>query len=426
MTDNIPQLIGVSESIKQLQEELKQAGRSDAKVIITGESGVGKEVAARLIHRYSARQMRPFCAINCGGVPDSLLESELFGHVRGSFTGAYRDKPGLIEQAHGGTVFMDEVGEMSPRMQTMLLRFLENGEIQRVGADRRTGAVNVRVIAATNRVLLDRIAANQFREDLYYRLNVIHLVLAPLRSRREDIEPLLRYFIQKFCEQYRLAPPEISREALDALIELRLARERARTEERRRAVHRSRSRRRHPAAGPAVGRIRPVAPCRRLPAASTPLGFSASRPAGAAASAELFDRIVNRGESFWSAVYEPFMTRDLTRADVRVVVTAGLQQTRGQLQDAGRVLQHGAPGLQALPELSQEASMPHAVSAVSHQRDDALGAGVADRRVDLATPSADIRRLISPSNLEQVDARLTTKLSSFADRCCIRIRSCSP
>jgi len=217
---------------------------------------------------------------------------------------------------------------MSPRMQTMLLRFLENGEIQRVGADRRTAAVNVRVIAATNRVLLDRIAANQFREDLYYRLNVIHLVLAPLRSRREDIEPLLRHFIEKFCEQYRLAPPEISREALDALMSYDWP---GNVRKLKNVVERFIVRGRGdvilPQDLPSVNTASRVTAM--APAGSSAAGFPAGRPTGSAVSADLFDRIVNRGESFWSAVYEPFMTRDLTRADVRVVVTAGLQQTRG-------------------------------------------------------------------------------------------------
>src|SRR5436190_7554629 len=197
-TDLAGTVVVASDAMRRIDDELRQAARADAKVLITGESGVGKEIVARLIHRYSARSSRPFVAINCAGVPDSLLESELFGHVRGSFTGAYRDKPGLFEQAHGGTIFMDEVGEMSLRMQALLLRFLEDGDIHRVGADRRSGTVNVRVVAATNRVLLDRIAAGTFREDLYYRLNVIHLVIPPLRDRRDDIAPLLKHFLETF------------------------------------------------------------------------------------------------------------------------------------------------------------------------------------------------------------------------------------
>src|SRR5512138_2323412 len=177
----VPSFIGSSPAIRAVEEEAGYAARSDAKVLLTGESGVGKEVVARLIHRDSARRNATFVTINCAGLPDTLLESELFGHVRGSFTGAYRDRPGLLETADRGTVFMDEVGEMSIRMQALLLRFLESGEVQRVGADRTQGRVDVRVIAATNRNLVDRIASKEFREDLYYRLNVIQLYIPPLR-----------------------------------------------------------------------------------------------------------------------------------------------------------------------------------------------------------------------------------------------------
>jgi transcriptional regulator with GAF, ATPase, and Fis domain len=146
-------LIGRSNAIRAIDEEIDRAARSDAKVLITGETGVGKEVVSRLIHYRSSRASAPLVTLNCAGLPDSLLESELFGHVRGSFTGAYRDKPGLLEMAPNGTVFLDEVGEMSTRMQVVPLRFLESGEIQRVGAGRSHMRVNVRLIAATNRDL---------------------------------------------------------------------------------------------------------------------------------------------------------------------------------------------------------------------------------------------------------------------------------
>src|SRR5690242_3867345 len=151
-------LIGKSDAIKALETDIDCAARSDAKVLITGETGVGKEVAAQLIHHRSARSSAAVVTVNCAGLPDSLLESELFGHVRGSFTGAYRDKPGLLEMAPNGTVFLDEVGEMTMRMQAMMLRFLETGEIQRVGADRSHARVNVRLITATNRDLTSQIA----------------------------------------------------------------------------------------------------------------------------------------------------------------------------------------------------------------------------------------------------------------------------
>ena len=189
-------LIGTSQVTRQLESEINDAARSDAKVLLTGESGVGKEVVARLIHQQSRRRNVKLVALNCAAVPDSLLESELFGHVRGSFTGAYRDKPGLLELANSGTIFLDEIGETSLRMQALMLRFLENGEIWRIGADRVQATTDVRVIAATNRDLAERIEQREFRADLYYRLNVLHIKIPPLRERRDEIPLFLDHFLR--------------------------------------------------------------------------------------------------------------------------------------------------------------------------------------------------------------------------------------
>src|SRR4051812_20588326 len=155
-------LIGTSSQIVALSEEIDRVARSDAKVLITGESGVGKEVVARAVHSKSARSHKIFVPVNCAGLPETLLESELFGHVKGSFTGAYRDKPGKLELADSGTIFLDEIGEMTLRMQGLLLRFLETGELQKVGADTSAGRVNTRVVAATNRDLRELIQLGQF------------------------------------------------------------------------------------------------------------------------------------------------------------------------------------------------------------------------------------------------------------------------
>jgi transcriptional regulator with GAF, ATPase, and Fis domain len=190
----------------------------DAKVLITGESGSGKELVAQAIHNESSRADKAFVAVNCAGLPETLLESELFGHVRGSFTGAYRDKLGKLEMADSGTVFLDEIGEMTLRMQGLLLRFLETGELQKVGADHVTRRVNVRVVAATNRNLRDMIGQGLFREDLFYRLNVVPLHVPPLRERRVEIPALATHYLQKWAHENGKGDLRIAEETMEYLV----------------------------------------------------------------------------------------------------------------------------------------------------------------------------------------------------------------
>jgi DNA-binding NtrC family response regulator len=190
----------------------------DSSVLITGESGVGKEIVARLIHNRSGRSKGPFLAINCGALPESLLDSELFGHKAGAFTGATADHAGLFESAGGGTLFLDEIGEISHNMQVKLLRVLQEREIRRVG-ESRTRPINVRVLAATNRDLAARMASGAFREDLYYRLRVVEVAIPPLRERREDVLPLARFFVDRLRNKLKLPALRLSAESIRYLID---------------------------------------------------------------------------------------------------------------------------------------------------------------------------------------------------------------
>ena len=315
-------LVGASAAILALQEEIHYASRCDAKVLITGESGAGKEIVARLIHDASLRRRSPLVTVNCAALTETLLETELFGHVRGSFTGAYRDRVGVLEQAHRGTVFMDEVGETTPRMQGLLLRFLETGEIQRVGSDQVQNRVDVRVIAATNRNLLENVAAKTFREDLYYRLNVIHLRVAPLRERKEDVPLLLNHFLEMFARQYGVETPRISAAALETLVEHPWpgnVRELKNIVERIVIRHQS---------GEVDRADLPLEVLRSAPAAAVAMAAPAPK-ASRAVSETLFDQMVSGRQSFWSVVYAPFISRDLTRDDLRAIIRKGLEQTSG-------------------------------------------------------------------------------------------------
>jgi DNA-binding NtrC family response regulator len=313
------QLVGHSPAIREIQLEIECAGRTDAKTLITGESGVGKEVVANLIHHESRRRFAPFVAINCAGIPDSLLESELFGHVRGSFTDAHRDKKGWLDQAQGGTIFLDEIGEMSARMQAVLLRFLESGEIQRVGADRPHAIAAVRVIAATNRDLTARIVEKQFREDLYYRLNVIRIAIPPLRERKEDVQPLLNFFVRMASESHKIPAPILHDDTIARLVQYSWpgnVRELKNVVER--LVVRARS-----------GTILPGDLSKEVLVAVSPSIAPAAVVSGKSTADRLYEQMTIEGESFWSVVCEPFMSRDITRDDLRAVITKGLEQTKG-------------------------------------------------------------------------------------------------
>jgi transcriptional regulator with PAS, ATPase and Fis domain len=286
-------------------------------------------------------------AVNCAGIPETLLESELFGHVKGSFTGAYRDKPGKLEMADDGTIFLDEIGEMTLRMQGLLLRFLETGEIQKVGAERVGAATNVRVIAATNRNLRDLIAQGQFREDLFYRLNVIHIVVPPLRERKEDIPALVQHFLNRYANgtgpavtgngvngnghanganghgssdvnsRYYIVR-EIAPDAMATLCaypwpgnvrELENVIERLVVTGRREVIQAD-------DLGPELRTIGSV-------------GGRPRKERRRTLADELYKKLIEERESFWTSVYPLYMNREITRSNVRDLVHKGLEEARG-------------------------------------------------------------------------------------------------
>jgi transcriptional regulator with PAS, ATPase and Fis domain len=299
--------------MKELLSMADRAAKSPAKILITGESGVGKDLVARHVHIQSSRSGAPYVAVNCAGLTETLLESELFGHVKGSFTGAFRDKRGKIQLAHRGILFLDEVGEMSLRMQALLLRFLENGEIQAVGSDSPQTHVDVRVLAATNRNLAELVAAGQFREDLYYRLCVIHLRVPALRDRPEDVLALMKQVLGRAERNLTLTDAAVRsflayrwpgnvRELLNVLEQL---------------VWLSPT---------GVVDVEHLPPALR----SSPQLLAPRADRRRQAADDLYDALVKQRSSFWEYVYPMFLARDITRHDLRELVRRGLQESRGR------------------------------------------------------------------------------------------------
>jgi Nif-specific regulatory protein len=213
----LPDIVGSSPAMREVYRLTRMAAPSNASVLLIGETGTGKEVIAKALHKRSQRATGPYIRVNCGALHENLLESELFGHVKGAFTGAVENKTGRFEAAHGGTIFLDEISSMSAKLQVKLLRVLQEREFERVG-DSKTIRVDVRVVAATNESLEEEIEAGRFREDLYFRLNVVPIPLPPLRERRDDIVPLAQFFLKRYGEQNRRDVPDLSPELAKALL----------------------------------------------------------------------------------------------------------------------------------------------------------------------------------------------------------------
>ncbi|MBK8723477.1 MAG: sigma-54-dependent Fis family transcriptional regulator [Saprospiraceae bacterium] len=210
--NKVQEIVGGSSAINKVKKEIDKVAPMDARVLITGPNGTGKELVARWVHAKSNRANRPLVEVNCAAIPSELIESELFGHMKGSFTGAVKDHPGKFEQAHGGTIFLDEIGDMSLSAQAKVLRALQEKKISRVGGDKEID-VDVRVIAATNKDLLHEIELGNFREDLYYRLAVVLIEVPALSKRKDDIPSLVEHFIKQICDEYGTAPVKVTKEA---------------------------------------------------------------------------------------------------------------------------------------------------------------------------------------------------------------------
>jgi DNA-binding NtrC family response regulator len=381
-----PLLLGRSAAIAAVRADIEATARTDAKVLITGETGVGKEVVARSIHLLSARRDRAFIAVNCSGIPETLLESELFGHTRGSFTGAYRDKVGLARQAERGTLFLDELGEMSLRMQAVVLRFAETGEVQPVGADSPAGRANVRLITATNRDLRAQIAAGAFREDLYYRLNVIQIHIPPLRDRGEDILVLLEHFLGQAAGMHRLAVPTLTPDAAQLLLayawpgnvrELRNIAERL--------VLRDRARALTPDDLPteilpdrAVRSSEPTGVAIALPRRGRATPTAVTIPVASPMVERLWERMC-AGEDFWTVVAQSFREHELARPELLAIVDRGLRETRGSYRALLKVFNLPARDYKRLHAFlyQQECNLPvgpyrEGAAPTPHERADAV------------------------------------------------------